>query len=157
MERSKVRVLVVDDFAPWRHFVISTIRKHWQLLLVGEADDGLRAIEKATELTPDLITMDIAIPTLNGIEASRRISDFLPKAKVVFLSENRSVEIVEHVLREGACGYVVKSSAASELLPAIETVLQGGRFVSECLADSVMVDLVCPTGQEALTPKRTRT
>lgn len=156
MERSKVRVFVVDDFEPWRRFVISAIRNSPRLVFVGEAGDGLKAIEKATELKPDLVVLDIAMPSMNGIEAAGRILELLPNTKILFLSENRSMEIVEHVLREGACGYVVKSSAATELTPAIETVLQGGQFISECLAEEGGADLIQPAGPGGLATKSTR-
>jgi CheY-like chemotaxis protein len=85
-----VRVLVVDDFAPFRRFVCSTLEQSPHLLIVGEVADGLEAVLKAEELRPDLILIDIGLPTLNGIEAARRIRELSPKSKILFVSENRS-------------------------------------------------------------------
>jgi DNA-binding NarL/FixJ family response regulator len=131
---SSIRVLVVDDFEPFRRFVCSTLGKRQDLQVIGEVSDGLEAVQKAEELQPDLILMDIGLPILNGIEAARRIRGLSPESKILFLSENRSWEIAEEALCTGAGGYVVKSDAGSELLPAVEAVLHGKQFVSASLA-----------------------
>jgi len=119
-----VRVLVVDDYLPWRQFVCSALlaRPTWQV--IGQVSDGLEAVQKAQDLQPDLIVLDIGLPTINGIEAARRMRASAPGSKILFLSENSSVEIVEEALRTGAAGYVVKSRAAQELLPALDAILQ---------------------------------
>jgi DNA-binding NarL/FixJ family response regulator len=130
LETVNVRVILVDDYTPYRLFVSSTLQNHPKLQIVCEVGDGFKAVQKATELKPDLILMDIGIPTINGIEAARRILEVLPETKILFVTENRSTEIAEQALRIGASGYVVKSNAANELLPAVEAVLQGKRFVS---------------------------
>jgi CheY-like chemotaxis protein len=96
--------------------------------------DGLDAVQKADELQPDLILLDIGLPTLNGIEVARRIREVSPASKILFVSEDRSADIVEEALSTGAGGYVVKSDAARELLPAVNAVLEGERFVSASLA-----------------------
>jgi CheY-like chemotaxis protein len=120
--------------------------------LVGEASDGLEAVQKAEKLQPDLILLDIGLPTLNGIEAARRIRKVSPTSKILFASENRSVDVAEEALSTGADGYVVKSAAASELLPAVEAVLQGKKFVSASLAG---LDLTDPTDEhDADNPRR---
>jgi len=121
---------VVDDFEPWRRFASSTLRKKAGLQVVGEASDGLEAFQKAVELEPDLILLDIGLPSVNGIEAARRIREMVPEAKIIFLSEESSVEIVQEAMSFGACGYVFKTMAASDLLTAVETVLSGLKFVS---------------------------
>jgi DNA-binding NarL/FixJ family response regulator len=130
LETVNVRVILVDDYTPYRLFVSSTLQKHPKLQIVSEVGDGFKAVLKARELKPDLILMDIGIPTINGIEAARQILEILPETKILFVTENRSSEIAEQAFRIGASGYVVKSNAASELLPAVEAVLQGKRFVS---------------------------
>ena len=127
---SLIRVLVVDDFAPWRQFVHSALQKNGDLRIVSEASDGLQAVRKATELQPDLILLDIGLPTLNGLEVARQIRALVPDARILFLSENNSDDIAEAALNTGAGGYVIKSAAGTELLPAIQTVLAGRRFVS---------------------------
>jgi DNA-binding NarL/FixJ family response regulator len=128
------RILSVDDFEPWCRFVGSALQKQPELQMIGEASDGLEAVQKAQELQPDLILLDIGLPSVNGIEAARRIHQVVPGSKILFVSENRSPEIAEEALSTGACGYVVKSDAARELLPAVRAVLEGKRFVSTSLA-----------------------
>jgi len=135
LEGQAFRILVVDDYEPWRRFVFSTLQKQPGLLIVGEAADGSSAVEKAQELRPDLILLDIGLPALNGIEAARQIRELSPKSKILFISENRSLDIAEEALHTGALGYVVKSNAASELLRAVTAVLQAKRFVSRTFAD----------------------
>ena len=125
-----VRILLVDDYEPWRRSVCSMLRKRGQWHIVAEVADGLEAVQKAQELHPDLILLDIGLPKLNGIEVARRLREHVPKSRILFLSENRSWDIAEEGLRTEADGYVVKSNAASELLPAMEAVLTGKQFVS---------------------------
>ena len=96
--------------------------------------DGLEAVQTVQLLQPDLVLLDIGKPRLNGIEAARRIREVSPKCKILFLSEDRSWDIVEEGLRTGAKGYVVKSDAAGELIPAMQAVLNGSRFVSARLS-----------------------
>lgn len=103
--------------------------------VIGEVSDGIEAVQKAQELKPDLVLLDIGLPKLNGIEAARRILDHIPHSKILFVSENRAWDVVGEALRTGAHGYVVKSDVAAELLPAINSVLQGNQFVSARFAD----------------------
>jgi len=129
-----VRVLVVDDYERWHEFVSTMFQKQPELEIIGRVSDGLEAVQKAKQLQPDLILLDIGLPTLNGIGAARRIREVSPASKILFVSENRSRDIAEEALRTGAGGYVVKSDAGSEILPAIKVVLEGKRFVSASLA-----------------------
>jgi len=124
------RLLVVDDYEPWRRFVSTVLQTHRDLRIIGQVSDGREAVRQAQELQPDLILLDIGLPTINGIEAGRRIREISPGSKVLFLSENRSSDIVEEALSTGARGYVLKSDAAGELLSAIKAVLEGERFIS---------------------------
>ncbi len=125
-----IRILVADDFAPWPRFISSIIVKHTDWHIVGEAADGLEAVQKAGELKPDLILLDIGLPQLNGIEAARQIRTLVPESKILFLSGTHDPDIVGEALRTGAGGYVVKSDVSSELTEAIEAVLRGEQFVS---------------------------
>jgi len=125
-----IRILVVDDFARWPHFISSIIVKHTDWHIVGEAAGGFEAVQKAGELKPDLILLDIGLPQLNGIEAARQIRTLAPKSKILFLSGMDDPDILREALRTGASGYVVKSDAESELTKAIEAVLRGEQFVS---------------------------
>jgi DNA-binding NarL/FixJ family response regulator len=108
---SSVRVLTVDDFEAWRCLVRSTLKKNSGFQIIGEVSDGLEAVQKAEELKPDLIVLDIGLPTLNGIEAGRQIRKLSPKSKILFLSENHSPAVAKAALDTGASGYVVKSDA----------------------------------------------
>lgn len=125
-----VRVLVVDDYVPFRRFLLSELGKDLELEIIGEASDGLEAVQKAKELQPDLIVLDIGLPKLNGIEAGKRIHEVVPGAKILFVTQNNDVDVVRAVLSNGASGYVLKPDASKELLQAVKTVLQGDRFVS---------------------------
>jgi DNA-binding NarL/FixJ family response regulator len=125
MERSSVRVIVVDDYEPFRRFICSTLEKNPELQIVGQASDGLEAVQKAEELQSDLILLDIGLPTLNGIEAARRIRKTSPECKILFVSQESSADVVQEALNLGARGYVVKTRAGSDLLAAVEAVLQG--------------------------------
>ena len=135
LHKSIVRILVVDDYEPWRRFVASTLQKRPELQIAGEAADGIEAVQKAKELQPDVIVLDIGLPKLNGIKAAWEIRECSPKTRILFFTENRSADVAEEAMNTGAEGYVVKSSAADELLPAVEAVLQGKRFVSTLLGD----------------------
>jgi DNA-binding NarL/FixJ family response regulator len=125
-----VRVLVVDDNAPFRRLVCSTLQERPELQVIGEASDGLEAVQKAEELKPDLIVLDIGLPTLNGVEVSRRISMVVPGAKILVVTQHNDADLARAVLSDGANGYVLKLNANRELLRAVEVVLQGGQFVS---------------------------
>lgn len=104
------------------------------LHIVGEASDGLEAVQKAQEMQPDLIVLDVGLPTLNGIEAARQIRHLSPESRILFVSNYGDSEIAEEALHSGGAGYVVKSNAASELIPAIKSVLEGKQFVSDKFA-----------------------
>ena len=126
-----VRVLVVEDFLPFRQFIRSTIENNDHgLEVIGEVSDGLEAVRKAEELKPDLILLDIGLPTMNGIEAARQIREISPGSKILFVSQESSADTVQEALNTGASGYVVKTKAGSDLLAAIEAVMLGKQFVS---------------------------
>jgi DNA-binding NarL/FixJ family response regulator len=127
------RILIVDDFEDWRRqlHLLLRARPEWQV--IAEAAEGFEAIRKAEELTPDLILLDFSLPKLNGLEASRRIRQLSPSSKIVFLSQNNDPDFVLAALSTGAKGYVHKTDAQSELLPALDAVLQGKQFVSSSL------------------------
>jgi len=89
---SLICILLVDDFAPWRRFVSSVVQKEPELQIISEASDGLEALQKAKELKPDLILMDIGLPKLNGIDVARRVREVASPLKVLFLSQEFSLE-----------------------------------------------------------------
>ena len=121
---------MVEDYEPFRRFVRSTLAERPALQIVGEVADGLEAVLKAEELKPDLILLDIGLPSLNGMEAARRIAKLTPESKIVFLSQESSPEVIQAALNLGAWGYVVKVRAGSDLLAAVDAVLQGKQFFS---------------------------
>lgn len=130
---SLIRVLVVDDNEPFRRFVRATLSTKPELKIVSEASDGLEAVQKALELQPGLIVLDIGLPGLNGIEAARRIRKLSPQSTILFLSQESSAEIVQEALSLGALGYVIKEHAGRDLLIAVEAVLRNEQFVSSAL------------------------
>jgi DNA-binding NarL/FixJ family response regulator len=120
---SSVRILVVEDFPPFRQFICSMLGERNGLQIIGEAADGLEAVQKAVELKPDLILMDIGLPSLNGLEAARRILELVPESKIIFLSQESSADVMQAALKMGARGYVVKIKATSELMTAIDAAI----------------------------------
>ena len=130
-----IRVLVVDDFEPFQSFVCSTLEKKPHLHVVCKAQDGSEAVRQARKLQPDLIVIDVGLPKVHGIEAIRQIRKDLPKSIVLFVSQNSDADVVQRAFDVGGKGYVLKAQAGSDLLPAVEAVLQGQRFVSEALAE----------------------
>ena len=100
------------------------------LQVIGEVADGLEAVQRCVELQPDLILLDISLPSLNGIKAARQIRRLVPESKVIFLTQESSADVVQEAVSLGARGYVVKIKAASELLTAVEAVLMGKMFVT---------------------------
>lgn len=104
------------------------IHPEWQV--IDEASDGLEAVQKAGELKPDLILVDIGLPKLNGIEAARQIRQLSPNSKIVFLSTDNSLGVVKVALSTGTQGYVDKAHAQTDLIPAIDAALHGKQFVS---------------------------
>ena len=127
---SNVRVLIVDDYAPWMNFVSAALSTTPQVQVVGQASDGLTALQKVAELDPDLVVLDIGLPDISGIIVAQQIMDISPKTRILFLSENTAPDVVRAALRTGAQGYVVKSCAARELLPALDALLLDCYFVS---------------------------
>jgi DNA-binding NarL/FixJ family response regulator len=127
---SSIRVLVVDDFEPFRRLVCSILQKEQDLQVICEVCDGLGAVQKAQELKPDLILLDLGLPALNGFAAARQIRQLSPESKMLFVSIESSDDLVQEAFSSGALGYVSKTRVGSDLLAAVEAVLEGRRFVS---------------------------
>ena len=135
LQTSFVRILVVDDFAPWQAFVRMHLGQDPTLRVIGFASDGLEAVQKALELQPDLILMDINLPGLNGIEAALQIQALAPRSAILFLSEDSDPDVVQAALSVGGRGYILKSKVTRDLVVGTETALRGKRFVSPGLID----------------------
>jgi DNA-binding NarL/FixJ family response regulator len=125
---SSERILVVEHCAPFRQFIAETLATRHALHIICEVADGLEAVQKAADLRPDLILLDIGLPSLNGIEAARQIRKLVPESKIIFLTQESCADAVRAALKLGAWGYVVKANAASDLLPALEAVISGKQF-----------------------------
>jgi len=130
LETPTCRVLVVEDFEPFRRFLCSALSERPEIEIVAQSGDGLEAVKKAEELQPDLVLLDIGLPSLNGIEAARRIRKLSPESRILFISQELDSDVVQEALALGALGYVIKVRAEGDLLPALDAVLQGKQFVS---------------------------
>jgi DNA-binding NarL/FixJ family response regulator len=119
-----IRVLVVDDFEPWRQRICGMLQKRPDLRVVAEAGDGLEAVQKAQELQPDLILLDIGLPNLDGLEAAHRIRPVAPDAAIIFLTQNSDKDVVRAAFNTSARGYILKTDAGSELLTAVAGVIE---------------------------------
>jgi len=128
-----ISILIVEDFEPFRRFIRSILGKNPKLQIIGEVSDGMEAVQKAAELKPDLILLDIGLQTLNGIEAARRIRKLSPESKIIFVTQESSADVVQEAFSLGARGYVVKGRAEIDLLPAVEAVLEDKQFVTGVL------------------------
>jgi DNA-binding NarL/FixJ family response regulator len=127
---SPIRILLVDDHEPFRQFVRTTLSTRAEIEIIGEASDGLEAVQMAQKLGPGLIVLDIGLPGLNGIEAARRIRKLSPQSIILFLSQESSADVIQEALSAGALGYVIKTSAATDLMVALDAVLRNQQFVS---------------------------
>ena len=127
---SLIRVLIVDDFENWRCQIQLLLQARPAWHVIAEASDGSEAVQQAQDLKPDLILLDISLPKLNGIEAARRIRQCSPSSKIIFLSQNNDLDVVRAAVGTGALGYVLKTDAGRELLPAVDAVLVGKQFFS---------------------------
>ena len=124
------RVLVVEDHEPFRRVLCELLRERADVLIVGEASDGVEAVRQAQALRPDVVILDIALPILSGIDAAVRIRTNVPDAKLMFVTNESSLDVVEQAFKKGAHGYVYKPRMRRDLLPVFDAVIRGGRFVS---------------------------
>ena len=124
------RILVVDDHVAVRRAVCSLLRSQPDFEVTCEAADGLEAIQKAQELRPDVIVLDISMPELNGLQAARQIREVAPESEIVFLSQHRASDIIHEALAIGTRGYVCKSHIASDLVDAVRAAGQHGNFLA---------------------------
>jgi DNA-binding NarL/FixJ family response regulator len=125
-----MKILLADDHTLLREGIASLLATQPDLAVVGAAMDGHEAIERARELAPDVVVMDITMPGLNGMDATRRILDARPGTKVIALSMHADRRYVYAMLKAGAAGYLLKNAASDELIHAVRTVAAGGTYVS---------------------------
>jgi DNA-binding NarL/FixJ family response regulator len=126
VETSSFRILIADSFEPWRRYASSTLQKDESLQIVGMANNGLEAVQRAIELKPDLVLLSVGLsPHLNGIEAAKRIIQAVPGVKLLFATHIIDPEVMTEALSNGAHGYIWKMDAQRELLPAIRAIVAG--------------------------------
>lgn len=140
MSNTKIRVLLADDHTILRKGVRMLIESQRDMEVVGEAKTGRETVEEARAMKPDIVVMDVSMPDLNGIEATRQICDELPHVKVVALSMHKDSVYVREILRAGARGYLLKESEDEDLLKAIRSVHRGEAFLSPAISDAVLTD-----------------
>jgi DNA-binding NarL/FixJ family response regulator len=138
--REKIHILLADDHAVVRQGFKMILAAQPDMEIVGEAGNGREAVELAATLQPDVIVMDVAMPELNGIEATRRLADTSPRTRVLALSMHKDSVYVREILRAGARGYLLKDSIASDLLAAVRAVARGEGYLSPGVSDAVLDD-----------------
>jgi len=138
MKPPRTRVLLADDHAMVRQGLRALLERERDLVIVGDAADGREAVRMAAELRPDVVVMDISMPRLNGIEATRRILAASPGTRIVALTMHAGEEYVSELLKAGATGYVLKESPASDVIAAIRVVRQGGSFLNRKISEQVV-------------------
>jgi DNA-binding NarL/FixJ family response regulator len=141
MDMRKLRLLLVDDHAVVREGLRSLLGTDTRFEIVGEAADGLTAISAAESLLPDVVVMDVSIPGLNGAQVTRRLKENLPNIKTVALTVHEEGGYLRSLMDAGASGYVLKRSAASELLRAIEVIAEGGTYLDSAIAGQLVSKL----------------
>lgn len=144
-----IKVLLAEDHIIVRKGLYALLKKEIDIDVIGEAGDGREAVEMVEKLRPDVVLMDISMPSLNGIEATRRIKNKFPNTKVLILTMHDSEEYIFQLLRIGASGYVVKMAAPAELISAIRAVHQGHTFLSPSISKKVIKEYIRKTGTKA--------
>ncbi|MGR3293950.1 MAG: response regulator, partial [Candidatus Scalindua sp.] len=139
---SKIKVLLADDHTIVRQGLRALLDSQEDIEVVGEAEDGRQAFEKTKELVPDVVVIDITMPNLNGVEATRQIKKLNPEIKVLVLTVHDNEEYVHQILQAGASGYLLKESAVSDLISAINAVKKGDIFLSPSISKVVVKNYI---------------
>jgi len=140
MNPKKITILLADDHSVVRQGFRRILESQADMQIVGEAGNGREAIEQATKLGPDVVVMDVAMPELNGIEATRRLTEHSPRTRVLALSMHKDAVYVREILRAGARGYLLKDAIDADLLAAVRSVARGEAYLSPAIADAVLTD-----------------
>lgn len=140
MQAKATRILLADDHSVVRHGFRRILDAQADMEVVGEVSNGREAVEQASALQPDVVIMDVTMPELNGIEATRRIAESVPRARVLALSMHRDGVYVREILRAGARGYLLKDSSEADLIAAVRAVAQGEGYLSPAISDAVLSD-----------------
>lgn len=140
MHPKKITILLADDHSVVRQGFRRILESQQDMQIVSEAGNGREAIEQATRLMPDVVVMDVAMPELNGIEATRRLTETSPRTRVLALSMHKDAVYVREILRAGARGYLLKDAIDADLLAAVRSVARGEAYLSPAIADAVLTD-----------------
>ena len=140
MSNKKTRILLADDHSVVRSGFRMILASQNDMEVVGEVANGREAVEQATALQPDVVIMDVTMPELNGIEATRRITAALPRTRILALSMHKDSVYVREILRAGACGYLLKDSGEGDLVSAVRAVARGEGYLSSGVSDAVLTD-----------------
>ncbi|MDD5370279.1 MAG: response regulator transcription factor [Anaerolineaceae bacterium] len=143
---TKISVLVVEDHTIVRKGICSLLNANTGIEVVGEAEDGWEAIQKVEALLPDVVLMDITMPHLNGLDATRQIRKMFPQVKVLALTMYTNVEYINQALQAGSSGYIVKQAAPAELILAIQAVYRGDTFLSPSVSHTVIDEYLKHSG-----------
>lgn len=135
-----IRILLADDHVLVRQGFKLILSEQPDMQIAGEAANGREAVEQAEKLQPDIVVMDVTMPELNGIEATRRITTAAPRARVLALSMHKDAVYVREILRAGARGYLLKDSADADLIAAVRAVAKGEGYLSPAISDAVLTD-----------------
>lgn len=140
MKPRGITILLADDHSMVRQGFRRILESQADMEIVGEAANGREALEKSVELKPDVVVMDVAMPELNGIEATRRLTEASPRTRVLALSMHKDAVYVREILRAGARGYLLKDAIDADLVAAVRAVARGDAFLAPAIADSVLTD-----------------
>jgi DNA-binding NarL/FixJ family response regulator len=143
-----IKIILADDHAILRHGLSRSFEMEKDIDVIGQAKDGHSAIELVRELSPDVIVMDIGMPDLNGVEATRRITKEYPKVKIIGLSMHSSDKYVREMFRAGASGYLLKNCPFEELVEAIRIVVKGKTYVSPSIGDMIIKEYASKPDEE---------
>jgi len=139
---NKTRVLLAEDHTIVRKGLVSILDNEFGMEVIGEAEDGREAVKKAEALNPDIVVMDISMPKLNGLDATRQIKKNFPEVKVIILTMHMDDEYVFEVLHAGASGYIIKQAAPTELITAIHSVVKGDIYLSPKISKTVIQEFL---------------
>ena len=148
-----MRILVADDHPIVRQGICALLKSHSGWDICGEATNGTEAIQMVSELKPDIAILDIAMPTLNGLEATRQILSDNPDQKILILTINDSEQLIREVLKAGARGYVLKSDAGRDLIKAVQSLQQRGTFYTSRVRDLLDTYFALPKNRPVLTAR----